>query len=164
LRSARVLRFERRGLDVCHGSADRNSGDEKTDASRQSHAKLNDGMNDFLPVFLRYAGKTPCLAGCAKCHLKFFTPGELMKDPEAATKYLRERFAQHTCKWVNSEETSADIPCARGLRIVTPSLGICAACNMRFLASSYLRDHAKQAEFDVRRQFQRHACKHSARR
>ena len=31
LRSARVLRFERRGLDVRHGSADRNSGSAHSD-------------------------------------------------------------------------------------------------------------------------------------
>jgi hypothetical protein len=49
-------------------------------------------------VFLQYAGETPSLAGCAKCHLKFFTPQELMKQPEAAAEYLREKFSLHTCK------------------------------------------------------------------
>jgi hypothetical protein len=48
---------------------------------------------------IQFVGKTPSLAGCAKCHLKFLTFQPLMKQPEAAAQYLREKFARHTCRW-----------------------------------------------------------------
>jgi hypothetical protein len=55
-------------------------------------------MGDLEPVFLQFADKSPSQAGCSKCHLKFFTPSQLMRQPQAAVEYLREKFALHTCK------------------------------------------------------------------
>jgi hypothetical protein len=125
--------------------------------SRESHARLGDGMDDSRMVFLQYLGKTPAMASCAKCRLKFFTPSELLKKPREATDYLRGKFAAHPCKW--EEASSSDHP--RHLRVVTSNIGICEACEARFMASAYLRDHPRQAESDVRRKFGRHACSRS---
>jgi len=49
-------------------------------------------------VVLKYSGKTPSLAMCEKCHLKFFTPRELNKDPVKAEAVLRLKFEAHECK------------------------------------------------------------------
>jgi hypothetical protein len=121
-------------------------------------------MGNVRLVFLQYAGKTPSLAGCAKCRLKFFTPQELMKQPATAAQYLQEKFFQHTCKGEVSEKTGAGTIQIRRLRIIkptddTPPLGICEACNMRFLAPIYLRGHAEQAEIDIRLRFGQHKCR-----
>jgi hypothetical protein len=125
--------------------------------SRESHARLGDGMDDSWVVLLQYLGKTPAMASCAKCRLKFFTPSELLKKPREATDYLRGKFAAHPCKW--EEAISSDHP--RHLRVVTSNIGICDGCEARFMASAYLRDHPRQAESDVRRKFGRHACSRS---
>jgi hypothetical protein len=125
--------------------------------SRQSHARLVDGMDDSRIVFLQYLRKTPAMASCAQCRLKFFTPSELLKKPREATDYLWGKFAAHTCK--SEEAVSNDRP--RRLRFVTANIGTCEACETRFLASAYLRDHPKEAEYDVRRKFGRHACSRS---
>jgi len=66
-------------------------------------------MVDVQLVFLQYVGKTPSLAGCPKCRLKFFTPEQLLKQPEAAAQYLREKFSLHTCKWEIVEETGSSL-------------------------------------------------------
>jgi hypothetical protein len=121
-------------------------------------------MGDLQLVFLQYADKTRSLAGCAKCHLKFFTPQQLMKQPQAAAEFLREKFARHTCKGEIFEETRAGTVQPRRLRIMKPtddtsSLGICEVCNMRFLAPAYFRGLADQAEKHIRRQFDRHRCR-----
>ena len=109
-------------------------------------------MNTPDLLMLQYVGKTPSLAGCSKCQLKFFTLAELMKHPAAAIDYLKGRFANHYCTSENSEQR-------RRLRIVNSSLGVCDACNLCFRASAYLRTHAQQAELDVRRKFSRHGCR-----
>jgi len=83
-----------------------------------AYGRLNGSMGDLQPVFLQYVGKTPSLAGCAKCHLKFFTPQHLMRQPEAAAQYLREKCARHTCKGEIFEETRRGTLQARRLRIV----------------------------------------------
>jgi hypothetical protein len=114
-------------------------------------------MDDSRMVFLQYLGETPAMASCAKCRLKFFTPSELLKKPREATDYLRGKFAAHPCK--REEAISSDHP--RHLRVVTSNIGICEACEARFMASAYLRDHPRQAESDVRRKFGRHACSRS---
>lgn len=49
-------------------------------------------------VVLRYEGKTPAFAECARCHLKFFTPRELSKEPMRAEENLRHKFEMHECK------------------------------------------------------------------
>jgi len=118
-------------------------------------------MGDLELVFLQYAGKTPSLAGCAKCHLKFFTPQKLIRQPQAAAEYLREKFARHTCKGKILEEARARTVKMRGLRIVKHidgALGICEVCNMQFQAPVYFRSLAEQEENHIRRQFDRHRC------
>jgi hypothetical protein len=122
------------------------------------------GMGDVQLMFLQYAGKTPSLASCSKCHLKFFTPQELLKQPEAAAQYLRDKFSVHTCQGEIPEETRAGTVQIRRLRIIrltydSSPLGICEACNMRFLAPVYFRGHAEQAEVDIRLRFGQHKCK-----
>ena len=125
--------------------------------SHESHARLADGMDDSRIVFLQYLRETPAMAGCAQCRLKFFTPSELLEKPREATDYLWGKFAAHTCKW--EEAVPNDHP--RCLRFVTANIGICEACETRFVASAYLRDHPREAESDVRRKFARHACSRS---
>jgi hypothetical protein len=49
-------------------------------------------------AILKYNGKTPTLAMCERCHLKFFTPRELTNKPVEAEMYLREKFQWHECK------------------------------------------------------------------
>jgi hypothetical protein len=49
-------------------------------------------------VILKYSGKTPSLAMCGSCHLKFFTPRELTNDPAKAEVNLRRKFERHECK------------------------------------------------------------------
>ena len=46
---------------------------------------------------LRYRGQTPVLAACDRCELKFFTPSEIMKDSEAAFRYLLIKYVDHRC-------------------------------------------------------------------
>ena len=43
-------------------------------------------------------GKTPFLATCERCHLKFFTPTQLSRKPVEAEQNLRERFDIHKCR------------------------------------------------------------------
>jgi hypothetical protein len=87
-----------------------------------------------------------------------------MRQPEAAAQYLREKFSVHTCKGEIPEETRAETVQTRRLRITKPMddtspLGICEACNMRFLPPVYLRGHAEQAEIDIRLRFGLHRCR-----
>lgn len=122
-------------------------------------------MGDLRLVLLQYVDKTPSLAGCANCYLKFFTPQQLLTQPEAAAKYLQEKFALHTCKWEIFEETRAGTVQTRRLRIMRPTddtapLGICEVCNMRFRTPVHLRANAEQAKIEVRRKFGRHRCRH----
>jgi len=49
-------------------------------------------------VILKYMLRTPRLATCAGCHLKFFTPLELLSRPVEAEEHLRDKFAGHTCR------------------------------------------------------------------
>ena len=46
---------------------------------------------------LRYRGQTPVLAACDRCELKFFTPSEIMKDSDAAFRYLLMKYMHHRC-------------------------------------------------------------------
>jgi len=55
-------------------------------------------MAERLFVILRYVHKTPILASCEFCHIKFFTPLELTGKPREAEEHLRDKFASHTCK------------------------------------------------------------------
>jgi hypothetical protein len=55
-------------------------------------------------AILKYSGKTPSLATCELCHLKFFTPSELKNNIVEAEMYLREKFEWHECKdWPQDE-------------------------------------------------------------
>lgn len=49
-------------------------------------------------VILKYMFKTPWMATCERCLIKFFTPQELLGKPEEAERVLREKFDLHTCK------------------------------------------------------------------
>jgi hypothetical protein len=49
-------------------------------------------------IILKRIQQTPSLATCKCCHLKFFTPLELMREPLEAEGHLREKFASHTCR------------------------------------------------------------------
>jgi hypothetical protein len=48
-------------------------------------------------VILRYEGKVPVLASCAKCTRKFFTPPTLARDAVGANEYLGQKFDVHVC-------------------------------------------------------------------
>jgi hypothetical protein len=49
-------------------------------------------------VVLRYEGKVPALASCAKCECKFFTPNTLLRDASGAVVYLGRKFDAHQCE------------------------------------------------------------------
>jgi len=49
-------------------------------------------------VMLKHVGKTPVLATCEKCHIKFLTPRELTYLPAEAEENLWQRFNSHKCK------------------------------------------------------------------
>jgi hypothetical protein len=49
-------------------------------------------------LILKYMGKTPFLATCERCHLKFFTPTQLNGKPVEAEQNLQERFDIHKCR------------------------------------------------------------------
>jgi hypothetical protein len=50
------------------------------------------------PFFLRYEGKIPAMAGCAKCQRKFFTPAIYSGDADGAQEYLFSKFDRHECE------------------------------------------------------------------
>jgi hypothetical protein len=120
-------------------------------------------MGPLALVFLKYVGKTPSLAGCAKCQLKFFTPQHFLKNPEAADEYLRIKFSQHECKWESFEETRGVVP-TRRMRVVKSTddaflLGVCEACSMRFRAHVYHPQYVQEAEINIQQKFVHHRCK-----
>jgi hypothetical protein len=49
-------------------------------------------------IILRYVGKTPSMAMCEGCGLKFFVPMPFHDDPTAAEEQLRDKYANHECK------------------------------------------------------------------
>jgi hypothetical protein len=57
---------------------------------------------------LKWSHRTPLMAECAKCHLKFITPERMLKaDPMDVKYYLRTKYAYHTCHPSDSPENSA---------------------------------------------------------
>ena len=49
-------------------------------------------------VIVRYEGKVPAMASCAKCERKFFTPTTLARDAVGAEDYLGQKFDVHQCR------------------------------------------------------------------
>jgi hypothetical protein len=49
-------------------------------------------------VILKLVGKTPVLAMCERCQIKFFTPRELTNLPAEAEHNLWHKFNSHECK------------------------------------------------------------------
>jgi hypothetical protein len=49
-------------------------------------------------VILKYMQKTPSMASCGACHLKFFVPMELVDDPAGAEEHLRQKYVEHKCR------------------------------------------------------------------
>src|SRR6266567_7713757 len=43
-------------------------------------------------LILRYDGRIPVMASCAKCERKFFTPTTFSRDAISAEEYIRQRF------------------------------------------------------------------------
>ena len=55
-------------------------------------------MNDRRDYeVLKQRGRTPTLAVCRKCDVKFITPRELLDVPEEAGSYLANKFDSHRC-------------------------------------------------------------------
>jgi len=55
-------------------------------------------MDELGFVILKRERKTPSLAMCQRCKIKFFTPRELSDYPTEAEEYLWNRFNTHECK------------------------------------------------------------------
>jgi hypothetical protein len=49
-------------------------------------------------IILKHMRKAPSMATCERCHIKFFTPLELLSDPMKAENHLRNKFVVHECK------------------------------------------------------------------
>lgn len=58
-------------------------------------------------VILKYMRKTPSLASCGRCHLKFFTPLDLIREPLEAENNLRDKFVSHKCQPVPFTQSKA---------------------------------------------------------
>jgi len=58
-------------------------------------------------LILKYMGKTPYLATCERCNLKFFTPTELSRKPVDADQNLQNRFEIHKCRLDDVSEVAA---------------------------------------------------------
>jgi hypothetical protein len=48
-------------------------------------------------AILRYEGKVPAMASCAKCERKFFTLATFARDAVGAAEYLGQKFDLHVC-------------------------------------------------------------------
>jgi hypothetical protein len=54
-------------------------------------------MADRSFVVLKYQGKVPAMASCAKFQRKFFTPATFYRDPFGAQEYLLGKYDLHDC-------------------------------------------------------------------
>ena len=54
-------------------------------------------MDEIGFSVLKYRERTPVLAACTRCQLKFLTPSQMMKDWEAAREYLWRKYGNHRC-------------------------------------------------------------------
>ena len=64
--------------------------------------------NDRRFVILRYDGKVPALASCARCERKFFTPSALIRDASGAEEYWE---ASSMCMSVTPIRSENTVPC-----------------------------------------------------
>src|SRR5262245_4073746 len=55
-------------------------------------------MNQPAFVILKYQEKTPSMAMCGNCKLKFFTPRTRGNTAAEAESYLWDRFVNHKCR------------------------------------------------------------------
>jgi hypothetical protein len=60
--------------------------------------RLVDNVDDLGFKVLTYRVRTPILAECERCHVKFLTPSDKMHDADAAERYLWEKYGLHDCK------------------------------------------------------------------
>jgi hypothetical protein len=67
--------------------------------------RLVDNVDDLGFKVLKYELRTPIVAGCERCHLKFLTPSDKIHDADAAEKYLWEKYILHDCRNVTA------VPC-----------------------------------------------------
>ena len=49
-------------------------------------------------LILRYEGRVPVMASCAKCERRFFLPTPFTRDAIEGEAYLGQRFAAHRCE------------------------------------------------------------------
>jgi hypothetical protein len=65
-------------------------------------------MTDHIGFrILKWRSRTPLLAECERCHLKFITPAPMLRDdPKDAENYLREKYKYHTCSFAEPSEKS----------------------------------------------------------
>jgi hypothetical protein len=61
--------------------------------------------NERTFKIFQYQGKTPLLAGCQRCGLKFITPRSMLKEyPEVIEGFLRDKYELHECLPSSAEE------------------------------------------------------------
>lgn len=70
------------------------------------HLRVPNSIANFF--VLKYRGRTPTLAACLLCDLKFLTPTELMEDWQEATSYLKGKFDVHRCAKQDGTEAEED--------------------------------------------------------
>jgi len=68
-----------------------------------SPIRLPAWQTDRRFVIVRYEGRVPAMASCAKCQRKFFTPTTLARDAVGAEEYLGRKFDAHDCPAENGE-------------------------------------------------------------
>ena len=56
-------------------------------------------------VILKYEGKVPAMASCAKCGRKFFTLATFARDAAGAYEYLGQKFDVHVCVEVSKRNS-----------------------------------------------------------
>jgi hypothetical protein len=49
-------------------------------------------------IVLNHVVKTPSVATCMRCLVKFYTPLDLIPHPEKALENLHDQFSKHVCK------------------------------------------------------------------
>ena len=72
-------------------------------------------MTEIGFSILRHKDRTPVLARCDRCQLKFLTPVGMISDPQAAHDYLWKKYHDHHCSAIaqRSKGQAAKLPEAR---------------------------------------------------